>query len=105
MINLRITEEEKKDQASHSVLYDTPEYPYGLKLQIDPETYAKLGLKDAPQIGQKLILLAAVEVCGGYEEDQKGDVKGYSMTLQIEQMELKAASQSQQAEDVLYSKG
>lgn len=102
LVDMKLTPEMKKEDAQSSVLYDTPDYPYGLKIQLDPETYAKLGMKEAPQIGQKMMMLAMIQVCGGCEESSKGDAKGYSATLQIMQMELKPAEDQKSVESVLY---
>lgn len=103
MINLSVSDLEKKEQAQpSSVLYDTADYPYGLKIQIDADTYKKLGFAELPNVNQKFIMHALVEVCSVYKEPGKGDAHNYSLGMQITDMELAPASESKKTEDVIY---
>lgn len=113
MINLAMSEMEKKEESQPmSALYDTPNYPYGLKIQIDAETYKKLGFTEPPDVDAKMMLMAKVEVCSVYKEPGKGDEKNYSMGLQITDMELKEMPEQESeetpessVEDVIYKEG
>lgn len=110
MINLAMNEMEMKEQAEpKSVLYDVSKYPYGLKIQLDPETVKKLGMTEAPEVGEKMMIMGYVEVCSVYAEPSKGDEKSYSVGLQITDMELKEVEEPEveekSVEDTLYSEG
>ena len=107
MINLSMSEMEKKEQAAPtSVLYDTPNYPYGLKIQIDHETYEKImGNSEPPKVGSKMIMHAQVEVCSVYADAGKDDEPKYSMGLQITDMELKQSEAKKSVESIIYSEG
>lgn len=107
MKNMMISDMEKKDNYQTSVLYDQSSYPYGLKIQLDAESYRKLGLGEPPKIGSKMMLLAHVEVCSIYKEPSKGDDHNYSMGLQITEMDLKPHEENKEetAESVMYGEG
>mgnify|MGYP000940690126 FL=1 len=66
-----------------------PNYPYGLRITLDPDTLRKLAMGDGnmPQVGQQFELDALVEVIAVSMDDGQSNV-GYSMTLQITAMEL-----------------
>ena len=107
MIDMKLTDMEKKDNSQSSILYDQASYPYGLKVQLDVEAYRKLGLGEPPKIGAKMMLLAHVEVCSIYKEPSKGDDHNYSMGLQITEMDLKPHDEEKKetAESVMYGEG
>lgn len=107
MHDMKISDMEKKDNSQSSILYDQGSYPYGLKIQLDAETYRKLGLGEPPKIGAKMMLLAHVEVCSIYKEPSKGDDHNYSMGLQITEMDLKPHEEKEEkaAATVLYGEG
>lgn len=98
MADMKISEIEKKENASPSVL-DQPNYPYGLRIHIDPETYKKLGLKDC-QVGDKLELEGYGVVMSVNAEEVKGDVKEYSVGIQI--TDLSVSKEEKSAESVIY---
>ena len=102
MRDLSITDKEKKEASVHSVLEDTPKYPYGLKLHIDEETFEKLGLADAPTTGDKFMILAVAEVSDIRQERYRGDEKKHSMGLQIMQMEVKPHKDKKDAASTIY---
>lgn len=68
--------------------YKEPEYPYGLKISLQNESLKKLGIKEMPEVGQKMMVHAMCEVCSvsKYDSKEGGEVK--SMELQITDMEL-----------------
>lgn len=99
MIDMKITEEEKKEQQQVSVLDDAANYPYGLKIQLDSESFAKLGIP-VPQIGQKMKMMAMVEVCSLSQNNYKGDAKEVEVSLQITDMEI--VKPEKQAHEVIY---
>lgn len=86
MIDMKISEQEKKDQAEVSVL-DTSNYPYGLKINLDSKSMKKLNMP-TPQVGQKMMIECEVEVTSVYADNIKGDEKEVSCCLQIVAMEI-----------------
>lgn len=102
MIDMSIGAEEKKEMSQLSVVDDKPMYPYGLKLHLDPKSVEKLGLNEIPKIGDKMVVLAQVEVCGLYQEKTSDDVPKFNMDLQITSMDVKKPQEKKTAEDALY---
>lgn len=100
MIDMKISEMEKKDMSETSVLNDTSNYPYSLRIYLGPEEVSKLQLKN-PQIGQKMQLEAMVEVVAVSSENNKGDENKLSVTIQIKEMMFESAEE-EKAEEKLY---
>lgn len=100
MIDMKISEIEKKDMAETSVLNDSANYPYCLRIYLGPEEVSKLQLKN-PQIGQKMQLEAMVEVVAVSSENTKGDESKVSVTIQIKEMMFESPDE-EKAEEKLY---
>lgn len=66
LADMHITDEEKKDGEPRCCDrpdgYDGPDYPWGLGLNLDGDTMAKLGLTEMPKIGEVLHLEAIAKV-------------------------------------------
>lgn len=99
MKSMMISEEEKKEASVHSYIDDRPRYPYGLRLNIGPEEYKKLGLSDIPAVGGKMVMLAMVEIVSVYKEETKDDVPRMNIGLQITDMELKEEEEKKEKKD------
>lgn len=71
-----------------------PEYPYGLRINLDNGTLEKLGMSTLPEIDAefKVTALACV-VSVSQNESQGSDAPYRSVELQIEMMEIKAAKE------------
>ena len=101
MVNMKMSAEEAKEQTEPTAA-DAPQYPWGLKLNLDDDALEKLGLTTMPAVGTKMQLAATVEVCSTSSySDQKGEAES-SVSLQITAMELGAAQQSSDAASMLY---
>lgn len=66
---------------------DEPEYPYGLRISLDSDALAKLGLTELPKVGTAMTLQARVEVVAVSQYEQK-DETNRSVELQVTDMEL-----------------
>lgn len=97
MIDMKLTPEQKRKEyeCSPSAL-DVPSYPYNLKIRLNPEQVAALGIADL-DVGKKLKLSAMVEIT---EKEKCQVVEGQpdiSCCVQICEMEFdkekKAAAQ------------
>lgn len=101
---MKTTPKEAKEEAAEQIgAADTqPEYPWGLTLNIDDATMAKLGMKELPPVGTKVAVTAMAEVCN---TSQYATVKGESeasFSLQI--TDMAAEPQGVDIADRLYSK-
>lgn len=80
----------KKDVKNAEVGIDSeePEFPWGLRVDLDNESLDKLGIKDLPKVGEKMTLVAKVEVIRVSESDSVSGEPRRDMELQITDMEL-----------------
>lgn len=86
MVSMKMSKAEKKKMTEASPM-DSPEYPYGLCLNLDKEQIDKLDL-GTPKGGETFMLHARAEVKSITITDEK-DGKGYkSLSLQITDMAL-----------------
>lgn len=95
-MDMRYTEEEKKKEFSQqkNLLEDTPEYPYGLRIELRPEDVKKLGLEDCDVGDVKDMMVSAVVI----EKRQDPNFKGSEQTsveLQITDINVKGKTQDE----------
>jgi hypothetical protein len=98
MKDMTITSEEKKDRSQHSIVCDEPQYPYGLKLRFDPESYKKLGMSEPPKIGAKVMVMGYGKVCEVEQHEYEGDVPKTSIEIQLMGVEVKSKESEESAE-------
>lgn len=81
-----------------------PEYPYGLRINLDGESLKKLGISEMPEIDAEFKLTALVCVVGISQHESAGGEPHRSLELQIEQMALAPASEEagESAADRMY---
>jgi len=68
------------------------EYPYGLRLTLDTDTLAKLGMSELPAIDSEFKLMALCCVVAVRQDERAGETSR-SVDLQIEQMALVPAEE------------
>ena len=83
--SMRVT---KKEGEKENAIDSDQEYPYGLGLSLDNDTLAKLGIKDLPELGEVMTLVAKVEVVSLSENSSKDNEDHKNVGLQITDMEL-----------------
>ena len=93
MIDMKL-KPEAKTMLGEPVESDAPEYPYGLRICLDSESLAKLGITELPAIDAefKITALACV-VSVSQHESQGTDKPNRSVDLQIEMMQLAPAKE------------
>lgn len=76
--------------ASAPVESEKPAYPYGLRISLDKECMEKLGMKDMPEVGTKMMIhcMVVVESCSMSQEGNGEEYK--SVGLQITDMAMMA---------------
>ncbi len=103
MKSMKINKEEKK--AVEANYMDGPDYPYGLELHIDSDTFKKLGMTEPPNPGQEFMVLAKASVQDVHQSKHADGKDHIHFRLQIEEMDLKEKEpekESKSAEKVLY---
>lgn len=93
---------ELKDMKSESKKKDVmeledhrPEYPYGLRIDLNNESLDKLGIKELPEIGETMVMMAKVEVVSVGSHAHKGGDKHRNVDLQITEMGFEGKKISQ----------
>lgn len=97
MIDMKNTVQTKDSSLVSPIEQD--EYPYGLRINLNNETLAKLGMTELPPIDAEFKLMALVCVVGITQNDSTGETPYKSVDLQIEQMTLVPAQEEAGEED------
>lgn len=101
MKSMVISEGEKRENSVLSVA-DQPSYPHGLKLYLDPDTIAKLGISEAPEVGAKMGIMGIAEVVAVNKVEGRGDDDKFTIELQIQDLDVKGKSKEEKASNMLY---
>lgn len=67
---------------------DMPKYPWGLAIRLEQAELDKLGLAGLPTVGQRLQILATVEVTGVNSNQVTGEKPRTSVALQITDLQM-----------------
>lgn len=93
MIDMKL-KPEAKTMLGEPVELDAPEYPYGLRLCLDNETLAKLGITELPTIDAEFKITALACVVSVSQHESQGTDKPHrSVDLQIEMMDIAPAKE------------
>lgn len=83
--SMRIT---KKEGDEAREVDSDQEFPFGLRIHLGNETLDKFDMKDMPELGKAMTLVARVEVVSLSENSSKDEEDRRNMELQITDMEL-----------------
>ena len=88
---------------SESPMAGRSEYPSGLNIYLNPETVKKLGITEAPKVGEEKMILAKV-LCQSVSIDPNDDdTSELSISLQITEMEIKGLDKEPEKKDAAAS--
>lgn len=88
MQNMKMDKAAKKTMLGEAAP-DAPEYPYGLRISLDGDSMKKLAMPEGCKVGDKLQMMAMVEVVGMSAHQGEGDKEPRkSMDMQITDMEM-----------------
>lgn len=102
MVDMTMSAEEAKEYAQPEA-GDAPKYPWGLKITLDDDSLAKLGITTLPAVGTKMQFTAVCEVCSSSSYQDQGGEAETSLGLQITGMELSSPQSEGNAATMLYS--
>lgn len=86
--------EQKRHGGEVSLASDSgPEYPYGLRLDLEDDALRKLGIKTLPKVGSKMRLEAQVTVVATGTNSRE-DQESRRVELQIEKLGLTSQARS-----------
>lgn len=81
-----VSMKKEKAQSSDAICVASSEYPYGLKIELNEESFKKLGI-ELPKMESKFSLQGVVEVCSVSTFVDEFSERA-TVTLQIEEMGL-----------------
>ena len=83
--DMKLSRAEKVEEVTHDTS-DIPDYPWGLRLNLDQDAIDKLGI-DLPSVGDSFFVVALAKV-RSVSEHESDDRKTQDISLQIEQLSL-----------------
>lgn len=107
LVNMKCAEEAGENEAGEgeaesSGMIEKPEYPYGLRISLNGESLDKLGISMLPQVGQKMMIQASVQVCSVSQYENQNGNKDRSVDLQITDLGVGSESNRDDARKKLY---
>ena len=104
MKSMKISAEEKKKYAEPTIASEQQQYPYGLSISLDQDVLDKLGMSKLPDVGDKMMLHAKVEICSVSQSESQGGGKNSHVQMQITDMAIGGASddKKEDASQALY---
>lgn len=89
LISMEYTPSEAKKETIEAQENEAPKYPWGLSINLDEETLAKLGIDTLPEVGATMAIVARSEVSSASQYQDQGDKSPRkSLTLQITDMSV-----------------
>jgi hypothetical protein len=89
LIDMKLSDEEKKEQTQPPAEMEGEQYPWGVCLDLDDGTLAKLGITKLPEIGTVMVVEARAKVVG-INEAANESAESKSVRLQIIEMGVQA---------------
>jgi hypothetical protein len=103
MVDMKLSKNEARETVGGIAKEaDTPKYPYGLRLSLDNEELKKLGIKELPKAGEKMIIYAAVDVASSSSQDRMDGGKSLRMELQITDLALMGKGEKESPDKKIY---
>lgn len=103
MTSMKMTAKEAKEYASPSTaVADAPQFPYGLRVELNNDSLDKLAMKDMPKIGDRFTMTCTVEACGCASYTERDGDENRSLSLQITDMALVPMAAKKSAADAIY---
>jgi hypothetical protein len=92
MVSMKRTADDKRgdEMAGPSIEATAPDYPYGLCLRMDKDELDKLGIKDLPKVGTKMMMMAKVKVTRVSQSAAEGADDETNVEYQITDIGLEA---------------
>lgn len=79
-----------------------PEFPYGLRIELDEDALRLLNMSDLPEAGSSMMLHAKVFVAQEQERIVEGKGKVRNLTLQITDMDLEGGNAPKDQAQLIY---
>lgn len=102
LVNMKMSREEAKEYNAIEASNDGPQYPYGLRIDLNDDSLEKLGITALPKVGTEMTITAKVVVASVSAYDSQGGEAEQNVGLQITDMELGAGKTQSDAATSLY---
>lgn len=86
LVNMKMSAEESKVYSGEEI--ESPEYPYGLTIDLDDDSLAKLGITSLPKVGSEMMITAKCVVKGVSSNQYQGSDEESRVCLQITDMDV-----------------
>ena len=93
-----MSNEKEKEESELSEM----KYPYGLRICLDQKSLEKLGLKELPKVGSKMMIQAMVEVSSASQYESLENGKNKSLDLQITELGINTKKGAKEISSELY---
>lgn len=78
----------EKSESKELAPYEEPAYPYGLRICLGTDELKKLGIKNLPEVGKTMKIMAVVEVSSISMSESQNGGEYKSVDLQITELAL-----------------
>lgn len=85
LVNMRRSKKERK--ASHDVMFEEPAIPFGLSITLDDESLDRLGFKDLPDVGDRMVVAAIGTVKSVSQHDSKRN-KNRDVSIELDKLDV-----------------
>lgn len=89
MMDMQRSKEEKKRENMPVERSSVPDYPYGLRVDLDHEGLKKLGFKDLPEVGHEIEFHAKAHVTSSNASKHEGEEERRNVGIQITHLGIK----------------
>lgn len=101
LVNMRRSKKERK-ASSHEKAFEEPAIPHGLTINLDDESLDKLGFKDVPNVGDRMVVAAIGTVKSVSQHDSKRN-KNRDVSIELDKLDVSPvpARKVKSAEDAI----
>lgn len=98
LVDMKMSKAQKKDMMPTAVGADSgPDYPYGIRLQLDSGSLDKLGMSKLPKVGAKVMVHAMGVVTSVSQHESKNN-DSRNVEIQLQEMGVESAEPVTKAE-------
>lgn len=102
LTNMASTDDEQAETPEPAEAeYHEPKYPWGLKLTLNEESLAKLGIETLPKAGAEVTIQAKASVCGVSQYERDTGEANRAVDLQITDLGI-SSGQSKSDAEIMY---
>ena len=100
LVNMRRSKKERKQ--SHETAFEEPAIPFGLSITLDDESLDRLGFKDLPDVGDRMVVAAIGTVKSVSQHDSKRN-KNRDVSIELDKLDVSPvpARKIKSAEDAI----